>query len=108
MKWALRALRWSYCAFIAWASWQTFQSAHFGHEHHALILSSIELIAIIAFPFERSELPAAVVLIGVYAIAAVITMLDEQVPIRFVFFAVTAFYIVYSRRVMKTGNSSVG
>jgi hypothetical protein len=60
------------------------------------------------FLFERFELPAAVVLIGVYAIAAVITVLDGQVPIRFVFFAVTAFYIVYSRHVMKIGNSSVG
>lgn len=106
MTWALRALRWSYCAFIAWASWQTFQSAHSGHEHHAFILSGIELIAIIAFLFERFELPAAIVLIGVYTSATVITTLEGQVPIRFIFFAVTAFYIVYSRRVMKIGKLS--
>lgn len=101
MTWALRALRWSYCAFIAWASLQTFLSPHAGHDLHALLLSSVELLAIIAFLFESVEWPAAIVLIAVYTIAAIVTILAGEMPIRFVYLAVTAFYIVYARRRLK-------
>lgn len=101
MTWALRALRWSYCAFIAWAGLQTFLSAHLEHDLHALLLSSVELLAIAAFLFESIEWPAAVTLIAVYTIAAIATTFAGQMPIRFVYFAVTAFYIVYARRALK-------
>lgn len=98
MTWPLRALRWSYCAFIAWASLQTFLFGRSSHDVHALVLSSIELLAIAAFLFEKIERPAGAVLIGVYAIAAVLTSLEGEVPLRFVYFAATAFYIAYSPR----------
>lgn len=105
MTWALRALRWSYCAFIVWASLQTFLSAHAEHDLHALILSSVELLAIAAFLFESIEWPAAIVLIAVYTIAAIATMFAGQMPIRFVYFGVTAFYIVHANRTLKNNNA---
>lgn len=105
MTWALRALRWSYCVFIAWLSLQTLLSAHSEHDLHALILSSAELLAIAAFLFESIERPAAMVLIAVYTIAAIATTFAGQMPIRFIYFAVTAFYIVYARRRLKNNNA---
>jgi hypothetical protein len=102
MTWALRALRWSYCAFIVWASLQTFLSAQSAHDLHALVLSGGELLAIVAFLFEGIEIHAAIALIVIYTVAAIATTFAGHMPIRFVYFAVTAFYIVYARRSLKT------
>jgi len=93
--WALRGLRWSYCAFIAWASLQTFLQSRLERDFHALILSSVEIAAIAAFLFAPLEIIACVVLLVVYAIAAALTLAaHHDMPLRFVYFAMTAIYIV--------------
>ena len=97
--WALRGLRWSYCAFIAWASLQTFLAARADHDVHALILSSVEIAAIAAFLFAPLEAVACGVLLIVYAIASVLTLAaHHDMPLRFVYFAMTAVYIVIATR----------
>jgi predicted metal-binding membrane protein len=96
--WTLRLLRWSYCAFIAWASAQTFLSALGAHDLHAKLLSGVEMAAITALLFPPIELVAAAVLLIVYAIASVLTVLSGEPPVRFVFYGVTALYIVWASR----------
>lgn len=98
MRWSLRALRWSFCAYIAWASLQTFMGARTGHDLHALVLSGAELLAIAAFLFERSALPACMALVAIFAIAAVLTTLEGQTPLRFLYFAATAVHIALAQR----------
>jgi hypothetical protein len=103
--WALRLLRWSYCAFIAWASVRTFVEARAEHDFHPLVLSGVEIAAIAAFLFTPLETIACAVLLVVYAIAAVLTMAaHEDLPLRFVYFAMTAVYIVIAgqRRTVAT------
>jgi hypothetical protein len=97
--WALRVLRWSYCAFIASASLQTFLQARGDRDVHALILSSVEIAAIAAFLFVPLEVIACGVLLIVYAIAATLTAaMHHDIPLRFVYFATTAVYIVIASR----------
>ena len=91
-RWALRGLRWSYCAFIAWASAQTF--FHAGHDPHALVLSVVELAAIAAFLFKRTETIACYILLIVFGLAALLTAMDGEVPLRFAYYAMTAIGIL--------------
>jgi hypothetical protein len=98
MLWSLRGLHWSYCAFIAWASLQTLHDASSDHDVHALLLSSAELIAIVAFLFDRLAALACAALCVVFAVATVITTLEGQVPLRFLYFAATAIYIMMAQR----------
>ena len=98
MRWSLRALRWSFCAYIAWSSLQTFAGARTGHDLHALLLSGAELLAIAAFLFEWSALPACIALVAIFAIAAVLTALEGQTPLRFLYFAATAVHIGLTQR----------
>jgi hypothetical protein len=98
MTWPLRALRWIYCAFIAWSSVQTFIEARRVYDTHALLLSLAELAAIVAFLFRALEIPALVILIAVFAIAATMTSLAGELPLRFLFFGATAAFIVCASR----------
>jgi hypothetical protein len=93
---ALRALRWCYIAFIAYASAQTYFGAH--HDLHAVVLSSVEFSAALAFLIEPFEVIACVVLLLVFGVAAVITLAETEVPVRFFYFAATAAYIVFAHR----------
>lgn len=103
--WGLRGLRWSYCAFIAWASVQTFLNARTAHDVHALILSSVEVAAIVAFLFVPLEVAACAVLLAVYAIATALTLAEHgDMPLRFVYFAMTAVYIVSARHGRSTSS----
>ena len=107
-RWTLRSLRWSYCAFIAAASITAMRSAMQGHgegSHGALLilaLATTETIAALALLIEAEpvELIACVVLLIVYAIAGVISILsgDWLAVLRFIFYAVTAIYIVIAHR----------
>lgn len=104
-SWALRLLRWSYCAFIACASVRTFVEARAGHDLHAFVLSGVEITAIAAFLFAPLETIACAVLLVVYAIAVVLTLVAHQdLPLRFVYFATTAVYILIAdqRRTVAT------
>lgn len=94
----LRALNWSFCAYLGWSSWATLAQAAVARDLHALILSGAELLAVAVFLFERWMVPACIVLVSVFAIAAVLTSLQGQSPLRFLYFAATAVYVVRARR----------
>ena len=96
--WALRLLRWSYCAFIAWASAQVFVAGAGEHEAHAKALAGVEIAAIFVFLFPPLQIGAGAVLLIVYAIASVITVLQGEPPIRFAYYAATALYILWASR----------
>lgn len=96
--WSLRIFRWSYCAFIAWASAQVFLQGAGAHEPHARILAGVEIAAIAAFLIPRLEAAAGAVLLIVYAFASVITIAQGKPPLRFIYYAATAIYIVLAHR----------
>jgi|SRR5579872_1114002 len=105
----LRGLRWSYCAFIAAASISTVESALHGQSegshgpHMILALASTETLAALALAIEPVELAACGVLLLVYSIAGVVSVLssDWKAVLRFIFYAVTASYIVLASRANK-------
>jgi hypothetical protein len=111
--WALRSLRWSYCAFIAAASALALQLALHGQgegthgAHMVLALASTETIAALAFLFAPAQRVACAVLIVVYAIATVLSVLsvDWLAVLRFVFYGVTAVYIVIASAAVGTKRS---
>jgi hypothetical protein len=98
MKWSLRGLHWTYCAFIAWASVQTFLAALPGRDLHALLLSSVEVIAIVAFLFDRLAAPSCAVLCAVLTVAAVITSLNGHASLDLAYYAATAIFILTAKR----------
>jgi hypothetical protein len=97
--WPLRALRWSFCAFIVYASVQTFWAAWSGHgePHHGrvglLALSGVEAIAALALLVPRLAPVATWVLCAVFAIAAVLTIAAGEAPLRFAYYAATAILL---------------
>jgi hypothetical protein len=102
--WALRALRWSFCAFIVFASAQAFMAALAGDAEphhlgaHALLgLSGVEVLAALALLIPRLAVAAAVVLCMVFAIAAVLTVAGGAVPLRFAYYAATAILLALAR-----------
>jgi hypothetical protein len=114
-RWLLRALRWSYCVFIATASITAAQSALGGQgegSHGAqmiLALASIEAVAALALAIEPIELIACGVLLPVYSIAGVVSVLsaDWEAVLRFVFYAATATYIVLASRAYRGPHTGV-
>jgi hypothetical protein len=109
LRWTLRGLRRSYCAFIAAASITAAESALHGQgegSHGAqmiLALAVTETVAAIALAIERVELVALPVLLLVYSVALVVSVLsaDWVAVLRFIFYAVTATYIVLASRAIK-------
>lgn len=102
----LRGLRWSYCVFIATASITTAESALHGQGEGShgsqmiLALASTETLAALALAIEPVELAACGALLLVYSIACVVSVLsaDWKAVLRFIFYAVTAAYIVLASR----------
>ena len=77
--WPLRALRWSFCAFIVFASAQTFMGALGGRGGvHHLALSGVEIAAALGLLVPRLAVAASLVLCAVFAIAAVLTFADGE------------------------------
>jgi hypothetical protein len=109
LRWPLRYLRWSYCAFVAAASLVAAQSALQGHgegSHGAqmiLALAVTEAIAAVALLIEPAEVLACSVLILVYLVAGVVSILSDDwlAVLRFIFYAVTVTYIVLASRAYK-------
>jgi hypothetical protein len=106
LRWTLRGLRWSYCAFIAAASLVAVRSALQGHDegsHGAqtiLALAMTEAIAAIALAIKPAEIVACIALLLVYSVAAVMSILSAEwlAVLRFTFYGVTAAYIVLTSR----------
>ncbi|GEM_PF-2226700 len=102
-SWALRGLRWSYAAYIASASVQTFFGAWagrgHGHDTHiVLAISGVEIAGIGCFLFEKAEIVGVVLLLAVYALAGLLSIAHGEVPLRFVYYAATASYLVLAGR----------
>jgi hypothetical protein len=108
-RWALRGLRWSYCAFIGAASITAAESALHGQGEGShgpqmiLALAVTETMAALALAIEPVELIACVVLLLVYSVAGVVSVLsaDWVAVLRFIFYGVTATYIVLASRADK-------
>jgi hypothetical protein len=106
-----RVLRWSYGLFIAQASVNAILGAiqrthHQESPHLVLSLAVPELLAALAFLFEPAERFALAVLLVVYAVAAVVTAMQGDLPLRFLYYAMTAVFIVLShRRSVENGNT---
>ena len=98
VAWPLRALRWSFCAFIVFASAQTSPAGLRGHggAHH-LALSGVELVAAMALLIPRLALAATIGLCAVFAIAAVLTVAAGELPLRFGYYAATAILLGLTR-----------
>jgi hypothetical protein len=102
----LRALRWSYSAFITAASLVAAQSALQGHGEGTsgaqmiLALAATEALGAVALLIEPLELIACAVLLLVYAVAAVVSLLSGEwlALLRLLFYAVTVTYIVVTSR----------
>jgi hypothetical protein len=105
--WPLRALRWTYVAFIVGASLQTalagWHGAHAGpHGAAAMLALAIpEILAalILLIEMRATEIAACAVLLAVYAAAAAISHdAGYLVPLRFAYYAATAVLIAAARR----------
>jgi hypothetical protein len=96
---ALRGLRWSYSTFISAAS---IAAAHGPKVIVALAVT--ETLAAIAFAIEPAEVCACGVLLLVYCVAGIVSAVsgDWVAILRFIFYAVTATYIVLVSRANKT------
>jgi hypothetical protein len=95
-SWSLTLLRWSYVAFIVYASAQTFADVHAAHGSHGwpiAVLALVEIAAALALLLAPLEFAACVVLLAVYGIAAVLTVADGEVPLRFIFYGATALVL---------------
>jgi len=103
--WMLRVLRWAYVAFISAASGIAVDAGAHGRgegKHGASVVLALaipELIAALAFLVEPLEVAACVVLLVVFAAAGILSLMSGDVlaPLRFLYFAATAFYIVQAR-----------
>jgi hypothetical protein len=103
---ALHVLRWSYCAFIIAASAVTMRSAMQGHgegSHGApflVALAGSEINAAVALLLKPFELFGCAVLLIVYIVATVVSLLsgDWLALLRFIYYGVTAIYIVSASR----------
>jgi hypothetical protein len=107
--WLLRALRWSYVAFITAASVAALRSVVQGggeshHGAHVLALAGVEALAAAAFLIEPIELIACSVLLLVYLAATALSVAagDLLAPLRFCYFAATAIFIVLAHRKTRT------
>ena len=101
--WMLRVLRWAYVAFISAASGMAVVHGRGEGKHGASVVLALaipELIAALAFLVEPIEVAACVVLLVVFAAAGILSLEsgDFLAPLRFCYFAATAFYIVQARR----------
>ncbi len=98
-----------YVLFIAVASFQTARAGFRGEGGgyapvHLALLGSAEVAGAVLFLWRRTQLGAAILLLIVYAIATVLTLLDGGNPLRFLYFAATALFIVHADRALHRPN----
>ena len=99
--WTLRAFRWSFAAFILSSSASTFVQARIEGGHAAefvQVLAGTEIVAALAFLVEPVEKIACALLLLIFGTAATLSFVHGEMPLRFVYFAATALYIVYAHR----------
>ncbi|HLY56986.1 MAG TPA: hypothetical protein VKS60_15585 [Stellaceae bacterium] len=113
--WPLRTLRWTYVAFIAGASAMAIRSAHAGtgEGHHSarfvLFLAVPELIAALSLLVRPVERIACAVLVAIYVVAGAVSAASGDIvaPLRFLYYAATAIFIVTAGRERPAGAAEV-
>ncbi len=83
------AFRIVFAAFLIVASAQAI-----GAGGHAALLGAIEIAAATLFLFRRSQGVALPLLLAIFAAAFVLTAAAGEMPLRFVYYAATAWFIV--------------
>ena len=97
----LFGFRFVYVLFIAVASAQTAAAGlrggtQGGHAPvHLALLGSVEIVGALLFLWRRTQLAGAGLLLIVYAFAAVLTIVEGGNPLRFLYFAATALFILH-------------
>lgn len=96
--WALRLFRAIYCAFIVFSSVTTIMKAS-GESHAVYALAVPEILAALAFLIVPFEIAACAVLLIVYAAAAALSIASGDLfPLRLLYYAATAVFIVSANR----------
>jgi hypothetical protein len=109
MRWpaTVQAFRLLYVAFIVVASATTLTSAwtemhatghQFPNPTLLVALASVEIVAAVLFIFPRIEIFAGIALLIVFAVAEVLSIMDEEVTLRFFFYAGTVLFILAAVR----------
>ncbi len=91
---ALTAYAVVFCAFIIWASVRTALNPS-PHGIGIQILALVEIAGALFFAFRKTRLIGLVMLLAVFAIAALIELHLREWPVRFVFYAATALFVQY-------------
>ncbi len=94
----LESYRLFYAGFIIVASAQTAINAHLYPGHggaHMAILGSVEILAALLFLFRRTRLAGTAALCVIFALALALSIAaGEEWPLRMVFYAGTAIFIL--------------
>jgi hypothetical protein len=89
------AYRLIFVAFLVVASAMTIAGAHGGHfAMAARPLASAEIVAALLFLFRRTQRLALAGLLAVFTMASVMAIIAGEMPLRFVYYAATAAFIV--------------
>jgi len=107
------AFRAIFVLFILWASATTIvatsrPAAHDGHSPHVLIVLAIgEVLGALLFLVAAAQVVGLVLLLFIFAIAAVEATLFGENPLRFLYFAATALFIyAVDRRIKKEATAA--
>ena len=95
-RWIL-GYRLVFVAFLVVASAMTVAGAHdhAGHFGFGLqLFGSAEIAAALLFLFRRTQLPALAALLAIFAAAFVLAIFAGEMPLRFVYYAATAAFIL--------------
>jgi hypothetical protein len=90
-----------YVLFIAVASAQTALAGFRGESEgghapiHLALLGSVEIAGALLFLWRKTQLAGAVLLLIVYALATLLTLAEGGNPLRFLYFAATALFILH-------------
>jgi bacteriorhodopsin len=94
-RWAF-GFRAVYVLFILWASATTVANAH--ETDHATVqlelLGLVEIAGALLFLIRRTQLAGLVLLLAVFAAATIMATLSGEMPLRFVYYATSAVFIL--------------
>ena len=89
----LAAYRAGFVALIWLASVQALLAGHEGR-HNIVPLAAAEIVGAAALLWRRTQLPGACVLLGVFAVAQVLSALEGRWPTQFLQYAASTVFIV--------------
>ena len=96
----LAAYRAGFVALIWLASVQALLAGHEGG-HNIVLLAAAEIVGAAALLWRRTQLPGACLLLGVFAVAQVLSALAGRWPTQFLQYAASAVFIVAMDRAMR-------